>query len=261
MKIYFKIVVPVLVGGMFLYTSCKKSENKPTAITTTITSNTDMTSDDFASAQVAVSLSKSLSGSMGAGINLNKSLNPASFAPSTKSVKYSAALCGFVADSILNYNTNQGDTILSHTTGHNKFYFDCTNGVPDGYTALDTSLTTGTAPGYSFIYNINQYYKIIVCGCGMLHVNGNQNANIQQTYTNNTTSNAQNTFVLSDLVINLNDNSDITSGTATFTSVGTNSYGTWNLSGTITYLGNHTAKIVVGTSSFTINILTGQLVP
>jgi hypothetical protein len=95
----------------------------------------------------------------------------------------------------------------------------------------------------------------------MLHVNGNQNANIQQTYTNNTTSNAQNTYVLNNLVINLNDNSDITSGSATFTSVGTNSYGTWNLSGTITYLGNHTAKIVVGTNSFTINILTGQLVP
>ncbi len=260
MKIYLKLIAPILLSVIFLYTSCTKSENKPKAITTTITSNTDMTSDDFASAQVAVTLTKSLSGSMG-GVNLSKSLNPSSLAPSTKSLMYSAALCGFVADSILNYNTNQGDTILSHTTGHNKFYFDCTNGTPDGYTALDTSLTTGTAPGYSFIYNINQYYRIFVCSCGMLKVEGNQNANIQQTYTNNTTSNAQNTYQLTDLIIDLNNNSDITSGTATFTSVGTNSYGNWNLSGTITYLGNHTAKIVVGTSSFTINILTGQLVP
>ena len=251
MKICLKFAIALMLGGTLLYTSCQKSENKPAASTKPV-SNTDV------SAQVAVNLTKALSGSMG-GVNLNKSLNPKSLVSSYPSQTYS--LCGFAADSVLNYYTNDGDTVKSHTTGNAHFLFDCQNGQPDGYTAYDTTLTVGTAPKYTFTYNIDQYYRIYVCGCGMLSVYGNQIANIDlKLYNDPIHVIAKNVYTLNGLTIDLNKQSDITSGTADFTSVGTNSSGSWNLTGTITYIGNHQAKVTVGSTTVTVDVSTGKVI-
>ena len=167
-----------------------------------------------------------------------------------------------MADSVLNYYTNVGDTIKSHTVGNNKFYFDCLNGQPNGYTAYDTTVTAGTGPKYTFIYKIDQYYRIYVCGCGILTVNGNQKAFIDYNYNNkNDSYYAHNTYILNNLNIDLHKNSDITSGTATFTSVGVNVYGKWNLTGTINYIGNHEAQVTVSGVTTVVNITTGQVIP
>ena len=254
MKTYLKFALALIVGGTLFY-SCTKTENKPSSAIT----NNNPANVAIVSGQIAVTLTKSLAGSFG-GVNLNKSLKPKNLVLSYPSQTYS--LCGFVADSVLNYYTNDADTVKSHTTGTAKFVFECQNGQPDGYSAYDTTLTVGTAPKYSFIYNIDQYYRIYVCGCGLLHVNGTQKADINLTFydTSLGKATAQNNYTLNDLIVDLNKDSDVTSGSATFTSTGTNSYGTWNLSGTITYLGNHTAKVVVGNSTVTVDIRTGKAV-
>jgi hypothetical protein len=254
MKTYLKIAFALLVGGTLFY-SCTKTDNKPSSALV----NNKPANIDVVSGQVAVTLTRSLAGSFG-GVNLNKSLKPSNLVLSYPSQTYS--LCGFVADSVLNYYTNDADTVKSHTTGTAKFIFECQNGQPDGYSAYDTTKTVGTAPTYSFVYDIDQYYRIYVCGCGLLHVNGTQKAFITLTFNNTSLGKAvaQNNYTLSNLTVDLNNDSDVTSGSATFTSTGTNSYGTWNLSGTITYLGNHTAQVVVGNNTVTVDIRTGKTV-
>ena len=257
MKTYLKFAMALMLGGTLFYTACQKSGSKPSSVTTQSAVTKPVSNSDV-SLQVVVNLSKALSGSVG-GINLNKSLNPKSMVASYPAQTYS--LCGFAADSVLNYYVNDGDTVKSHTTGNAHFIFDCKDGQPDGYTAFDTTLTVGTAAKYSFIYNIDQYYRIYVCGCGMLTVSGNQVANIDLTLNNDPIhAIAKNTYTLNSLIIDLNKNSDITSGTADFTSVGTNSSGAWNLKGTITYIGNHQAKVTVNGNTVTVDISTGKVI-
>ena len=49
------------------------------------------------------------------------------------------------------------------------------------------------------------------------------------------------------------------SGSATFTTTGTGPKGVWTYQGTITFLGNNMATVTIGTTSYTINLLTGAV--
>jgi len=50
---------------------------------------------------------------------------------------------------------------------------------------------------------------------------------------------------------------DVVSGTASFTTTGSGVNGSWNYQGTITFLGNQTAKIVINGATYTVDLQTG----
>jgi hypothetical protein len=238
MKLNLKVILPFLAGIIVCYAACNKAKNTPVPASQTPTAGADVVSS-----QVALSLHKSLAGLYG-GIKINDGIKT----PSIITRSATSTLCGFTVDSVLNYNSNAGDT-TSHTNGRIIFYFSCANGVPNGYFANDTLNTTGTAPGYSFQYNIAQYYAITSLNSAntLLSVNGNLVSFVNVTYsTTGIKPTADSTaYVLTGLTVDLTNNDDITSGTATFVTTGSTNYGPWNYTGTIKFLGNHTADITI----------------
>ncbi|HEY4198704.1 MAG TPA: hypothetical protein VGM63_24355 [Mucilaginibacter sp.] len=148
-----------------------------------------------------------------------------------------------LTDSTVNYNGKIGDTTV-HTGGYLKFYFNCINGKLSGYTADDSLNTVKTLPGQApQIYRLTQYYTIKALDA--------QNEFIGVSGTNYlTTSDGGVSYVLSNLKIDLT-NKDILSGTATFEAWG-NSWG--DVKGTITFLGNHKADMVINGTTYHVNV-------
>ncbi|HEY8781170.1 MAG TPA: hypothetical protein VIM16_06120 [Mucilaginibacter sp.] len=247
MKSRLKLTFVLLAGVALFYMACKKDS--------TNASQGPMTSADVISRQIASNLSKSLSGFYG-GIKIGDGIKTPSIITSANAAPN--PICGFTVDSVLNYTTNIGDTIKSQSNGRIIFYFNCTNGQPDGYRANDSLKTTGTAPGYSFFYNITQYYVIssLNPGITLLSVNGSLKSFVGLTYnkagvkpTADSTS-----YALTGLTIDLSKQDDITSGLATFVTSGSNNFGPWNYTGTIKYLGNHMADVTINGKVYHVTI-------
>lgn len=253
MKTYLKLILPALLL-MMVYSSCRKDAKAPAAQTTT------NTADDLNS-QVAANLANSLAGSYG-GVNINDGIDSVSLANHQGPHHGCPAnpLCGFFADSLVNYNCASGDTLKSHTGGNLTFFFDCVNGKPSGYTAYDSLNTTGTTSQYAFIYTVKQAYSIKALNDQhtFIDVNGDIYTYVADNYFNTSIKSiiANANYVLKDLTVDLT-HQDITSGCATFKSYGTNSYGSWNLNGTIVFIGNHQAIVTINGKVYHVTLHTG----
>ncbi|HZY38832.1 MAG TPA: hypothetical protein VFE53_19365 [Mucilaginibacter sp.] len=261
MKPYLKLVVPAAMLLTIVYSSCQKAEKAPA-------SNANQTSatavNDVAASQIAVNLASSLDGAYG-GSNANDGVDSVSFDDNHDGPHHGKPgnpLCGFFVDSAVNYNTVSGDTLKSHTGGNLTFYFNCKDGRPDGYKAYDSLNTVGTTPKYAFQNLVKQAYTIRCLDDGhtLNGVNGDIYAYVALNFSDSSLKPyiASGNYVLTNLVIDLRDH-DIESGTATFQAYGSNNYGNWTLSGTMTFLGHHQAQLVMNNKTYIINLITGQL--
>jgi hypothetical protein len=229
---YIKGILPIMLCVLLVYTSCRKDS---TTAPSTQTANATALNK-----QIALNLSKSLAGSFG-GVNLNDGVNvtvAGHLGPHHDCGCTNNPLCGFVTDSLVNYNATIGDTTI-HTGGNLKFYFNCVNGKLSGYTAYDSLNTVKTAPASVSTYRVQQYYTIVALDSAknFIGVNGTNDLHTSITYTNGSPSEIGGAFYeLSNLKIDV-INKDILSGTATFQAYGSN----WNAKGTIVFLGNHQA--------------------
>lgn len=260
MKIFTKGRILLLAGLALCYSACKKDNSVKTATQTTVTSNTGY---EALSSQVASNFSQALSGSMG-GANLNEGLTP-SFAGTYP--QGASALCGFVANSNINYSTNVGDTIKTTVTGHSKFFFDCILGKPIGYTLVDALVTSGTAPGYAFIYDVAQGYQIksLNTTATLLQCDGTLQAFKDITYTDKAykPTSEHDAFVIVGAVVDISTKgkNTINAGYATFTTKGTRPDGTsWNYIGRMDFIGNNIGKLTFYGNVYLVNLGTGQIV-
>ncbi|HEY4324796.1 MAG TPA: hypothetical protein VGN20_12445 [Mucilaginibacter sp.] len=262
MKLNYISLVVVLIS-ILLFTACNKNNEALKPIPQTSTQQT-------ISGQIVLNLVQSLSGAYG-GIDLKSGISKPAFANEGAPFQISRfhslnnslnSLCSFFVDSALSYDTNIADTIKSHTGGKLKFYFSCNNGVSIGYTASDSLITAGKAPGYSFYYVVNQNYLINSLNIGntLLSVNGNVKTDIDLTYPAPTVQTiVSDYYVLNGLTIDLTNNGDITGGSAGFTSIGGDKNGAWNLNGTIVFFGNHKADINVNGTTYHVDLVTGKV--
>jgi|SRR6185503_1234534 len=250
----------VLFAGMALsYSACKKDSS-----TAPKTQNTPTTAGyDAVSSQVASNFSAALAGSMG-GANLNQGL-----APSIGGINPpgASALCGFVANSNIDYKTNVGDSIKTHVTGNGKFFFDCFAGHPIGYTLVDNLLTVGTAPGYSFIYDIAQGYQIksLNTTATLLKVDGTLQAFKDINYTDKTFKplSEHDSFVIDDALVDISSKgkNSIDGGSATFKTKGTNPDGTkWDYVGKMEFIGHNIGKLTFYGQVYLVDLGTGKIV-
>jgi hypothetical protein len=257
MKPYLKFTLPFALFFMMVYTSCRKAEKAPASTSITAAVN------DTAASQIAVNLASSLNGSYG-GSNANDAVDSISFDDNHDGPhhgKPGSTLCGFFTDSVVNYNTIC-DAFKSHTGGNLTFYFNCKDGRPDGYKAYDSLNTVGTSKKYSFQNMVKQAYFIQCLNDdhtlngvnGDIYIYVAINCFDKSVKPNISTGN----YVLCNLVIDL-EKHDIISGTATFQAFGTNNYGSWNLSGSMVFLGDHKAKITIGDKWWIIDITSGQI--
>jgi len=220
---YIKGILPIMLCVLLVYTSCRKDS--------TSTPSTQPTSNSALSKQIALNLSQSLAGTFG-GVNLKDGVNVSvedHLGPHHAcGCNQGNPLCGFVTDSLVNYNATSGDTSI-HTGGHLKFYFNCVDGKLSGYAAYDSLNTVKTTPTSVSTYQVQQWYTIVALDSArnFIGVNGTNDLH---------TSSGGAFYELSNLKIDV-VNKDILSGTATFQAWGSN----WSSKGTIVFLGNHQA--------------------
>jgi hypothetical protein len=247
---YSKLIFPIVICVMMVYTSCRKTENAPAP-----TPATKSTSNEAIGTQMAVNLAQSLSGTYG-GVNLNQGVDSVSIATGHgQSMKPSISLCGFSTDSLVNYNYAFADTV-THVGGHLKFYWDCENGRPSGYCANDSLTNTTKNPTEVYIATVKQNYTIKCLDDKhyFVGVNGTNDFSSTDTFTAGwppVTGNAH--YVLTDLKIDV-CKKDILSGTATFTASGSNNNLNWTAEGTITFLGNHMADITINGTLYHVDL-------
>ena len=258
MKLIYKAFPALLAGALLIYSGCKKTQDKPSSESVNL---------QALSGQIALNLAQSLNGSFG-GVSIKDGLNgPSNLSANSGSrLKVNDAVvgCGFLLDTGINYNTNIGDTIKSHVTGSIIYRYTCSGGAAIGYTVSDTLVTTGTAPGYNFYYNITQNYVVtgLNVNSPIITLGGSLKGVVDLTYPNPKNSqHTDNAFVLTNLKIDQSANYDVTSGSATFVTRGHNSVGSWEFVGNMVFLGDHKAKVTFNAKSFIVDLITGTATP
>ena len=260
MKFNSTIAIALLSGAALFQAACNKTSNttKPAAATP---------GTDVIASQIAMNMSKSLSGTYG-GSNISDGLSTGNTIKNTtasKTLNSTGYICGFVADSNVNYTYTQGDSVKAKVVGGIQFFFNCTDGQPDGYTLVDELFTSGFGPGYSFKYDVAQGYEVHDMNKKgtLLCVEGKLKSYKDFTYTaaNIKATSEHDDFVVDTLRVDITTPSspDITSGTATFHSKGTNATGSWDYVGTLEFLGNHQGKITFYGKVYHIDLLTGKV--
>ncbi|MDB5090059.1 MAG: hypothetical protein JWR09_4053 [Mucilaginibacter sp.] len=257
MKLNLRSALPLLMGIAIFYSACKKTDNKPASNATT----------DVASTAIAKNLVQSLSGAFGGasikdGIKISPNVTSSTSKLKTQSTDVQ---CGFYSDSSLNLDYKQGDTVRSHTTGSIKYFFICNNGNSIGYDLLDSISTSGKGPGYTFAYAVAQNYHVrgLNSNNSNFSLDGTLKSYVDNEYTVyvNSSASVHNIYTFSNLYVHADDNFDITSGTATFRSLGKTHSGAWDYSGTITFLGNHKAKLTFLSKVYWVDLITGAVTP
>jgi len=255
MKTKLRTSILLLCGVALIFNACKKSAD-------TNPNTTAATNKQTASSQIALNLYNSLTGQFG-GINVYNGVNtPVVPNAAVKVVNSTNYTCGFYVNNGISYSTNIGDTIKSTSTGGLSFYYVCNNGSAIGYNAQDTLTTVGTAPGYSFIDGLSQNYVVtgLNSNNSLVTVDGLIQATIALDRGKGGKSLTYNSFKLSGLQVHLDQTPpDITSGTAVFVATGLSGTTAYSLYGTLTFLGNHIAKIDYYDSIYYVNLLTGKV--
>ncbi len=259
----WKLSFVLLAGTVLFYTACKKggSDLKPAPTTS---------NEQTASGQIAVNLAQSLAGSYG-GVSLNDGVNAPGFASKSSSFHSlnsfnslaSTHGCGFFVDTNINFKTNIGDTIKSTTTGGISFHFKCdSTGASAGYRVVDSLTTAGKGPGYTFSDLIVQNYDVTGLNKAntKIELDGTLKAwvDIDFNKKNSTPISTHVRYTLDGVKVDLTSSPfNITDGTATFVADGSSAAGSYHFTGTITFLGNHKAKIVINGFTYHVNLITG----
>jgi len=249
--------IPMLLAVAVLYSSCKKTENKQPA---------GPTLDQVKA--IATNLVQSLSGGYGgASIKDGVAANAKLTAANPKLKTQGETGCGFYNDNSLNIPFDDGTT-KSTTTGsvHYQFLCDDATNKTTGYdvnTILNINGDTKGTPAYTFSYYLNQDYQ--VRGLNEANSNftfsGTLKSIIRQDYTNPSSYiSVVSTYKFTDMFVHAADN-DITGGTAALESEGAGTNGSWDLTATLTFLGNHKAKLAFLNKTYLVDLLTGTVTP
>jgi hypothetical protein len=256
MKLKLKIIFAVLIAVAFVYTACKKTGASNT-------SGSSLTPQQVTS-QIALNISETLFGGV-SPIDVSSGLNaPSGFAVHTKGKivnDLNNPFCGLVVDTTLTETETEGDTTAS-ISGSVKFNFSCTNDVLTGYTTDDNLNVSLSTSQFSLVYKIGENLTLL----SLNPADENSNFSINGTLNSTTTfdfktasagksGTATFDYNLKNVVFDING--DVISGSATFTTTGTGAHGTWNYSGTITFLGNYEATVTINGTTYKVNLQTG----
>jgi hypothetical protein len=259
MKIKLYLIV-ALAAVTLTYTSCKKSGSGP--------ANT--VSEKQVSQQIALNLTQTLYGGFG-GFNIFGGLNP----PSNLDVlKKGHGLklndfsddfgCGLSIDTTMTYSTPLDGGGSASISGQFKFSVLCTNNTPNGMSFYTKLKMTESTAQISATYNLGENLSIITTDpnneVAPIIMNGsvNVNANVQQK-TGSKSIDAE-TFDYAFTNIKIDPTvGEIVSGSATFATKGATSAGTWEYTGTITFLPDNKAKIVINGTTYTVDLQTGTV--
>jgi hypothetical protein len=258
MKRSLKFIAVLLIGAQLFYTACKKSNNnnKTTPVVTL--------GPKQVSSLVALNITATLFNGFGIW-SMENGLTTISAisAVHNKHVLNSTSLCGFVNDTALNYTSALGDTGKVSVTGDITYTYLCTNGGNNGNSQVVTLSISETGPKFSVSHKLNE--NITEQGIpplnesSYLYLNGTLADSSSYQYKTGAKQNTseQFSFTFSQLPINPNSPEYIESGTATFSTSGSNLSGTWNYKGTIAFVTNSEVNITINGTTYNVDLATG----
>ncbi|TWJ04416.1 hypothetical protein JN11_00124 [Mucilaginibacter frigoritolerans] len=254
MKIKFSVLLVLAISLAF--TSCKKSS--------TATTDPQLTPQQVAS-QVALNFSSTLLGGSG-GLNIGKGLNaPQSLAVHTKSKRLNdlsdGNLCGLTVDTTFNSTVAFGDSTIT-VAGTINFSFNCSGGALSGFTTNDNFNLAYSSPQLAIaeksISSLTLTVTNVADSTADVALSGSSSTSGSYQYKTGTkrTGTEAFSYTLTNLLIDPNSSS-IVSGSAKFSTSGSGPRGVWNYQGTITFLPNNLATIVINGKTYNVNLLTG----
>ncbi|RYU91540.1 hypothetical protein EWM62_06265 [Mucilaginibacter terrigena] len=238
-------VIALLATAVLSYSSCQK-DNK-----TTTTKDNSLA----IATQIATNFYKSIGNTIASQTTTGL--------PTTTGVrngkKVNDLTCGELIEVPYNNVYTKGDSVKDVMIGTNKYVVSCDGTQPNGYTYAGSYVNTGFSPYSTYDNSVDEYYtlKALLPGFAKMQVDGNQVSVYKFTTKKDGEYMEQhNSYALSGLTIDASSRPfDITAGTATFSSNGTNAGRNFSYNGTITFLGNHKAKVAFDGKVFDIEIL------
>ena len=271
MKKNFTQIVVALFAIVTIYASCKKNELKPVASTAV----------DYKalSSTIATTFYKSITGANG-GVDVSQGIkSPFKTSSTGRGLKLNdvISLCGFTIDTTYNITipppspTPTPDTI-KHSYGKFHFVYTCDGGVVNGYNVTDSVAYTTSYFNYAADNLLGQQYvvKALDQTYKVVSMNGSIFSFVGQFQTlAETGSLIIATYNLNGLKVDFTTGvADVVSGTATFDMIVDPTTSTAlpqnrkEYTGTITYLGNHKAKLTINPGQvFTVDLITGVATP
>jgi hypothetical protein len=291
MKLNFTILIFTAAIYVFCFTSCKKDNFK--------TATKNLSTDDAnkaAAIQFAVSFYKSVTGVYG-GAELKNGIKIASVNPSAKKGPVLMSinpLCGMVIDTTAD-NTIINDTTRYHYGGTFSFTYTCSTDSPDGYKNNNSFFTTTRTTNTLDTLHVVQQYNVKALDNTYTLVSLNGKMETQETrqifngpfypYGPQLNINTDliydfGQYTLNNIKVDVSSGiPDMIAGTATLSDYNvvrnknnTNVDFFHTIFATITFLGNHLARVEAGvaigfapppptpTYVYTVNVLTGQIV-
>ncbi|MBS1523898.1 MAG: hypothetical protein JST50_23045 [Bacteroidetes bacterium] len=256
-----RIALVVLALGALGYTSCKKSSSSNTVDSKTVAS------------QIALNLSQTLYSGFG-GFNLSSGLSaPGSFGLDRNALKlklnknshmavndFSGDItCGLHVDTTFSASIT-ADGGQATVAGSIGFTFNCTNGTFSGFNMTDNLKVTEATAQVNGTFNVAENLTLAQVNPGVdtsnISLNGTAN------FAENAKLNGKSAVISFNYTFNnviIDQVGNLVSGSANFTTTGSGAQGTWNYTGTITFLGNGSAKLVINGVTYTINLQTGTV--
>lgn len=267
MKTKITLILLLLSGAVITFSGCKKSSSKPILDAKTVSS------------QIALNLAQTLYGGLG-GFDISNGLN----ATASTNVKQLMAKrrqmiqkltggkqlndfgtdigCGLSADTTLNYSvTENGESLtIAGTIGYE---FVCTNNIFSGFNVhdnLNITVKNSTLSGaYKLAENLTVQAQDPSSDNTSITLGGTFSLSDNISYANpkSTTTESYSYNFTTPLLIDPNGN--IVSGACSFTTSGSNASGTWNYTGTVTFLGGYNVKITINGQTYNANLQTGAV--
>jgi hypothetical protein len=267
-NLFAKIATAIVLLSLFVYSSCKKSENSSG-------STTPVNTSDIAK-QVALNFYKSMTGANNA-VNVNNGIKLQS-PIGGKNAANQNLLCGYVADTAYSVNTKSGDTSTTMKTRF-TFTYTCATNYVNGYKLDDTVSSTSTGTLFRSNNYVGQHYVVTALDSTYKKSAMNGSINTGSEFytlgTNGATKGFHDVYAqykLTNVTVDASTGTaDFISGSATFHMLITDLNPAVNpdntvmgYTGSITYLGNFTARLSIqvsgsSTKNYLVNLLTGSV--
>ncbi len=260
MKIKFLLPIVMLAGMAIVYSACKKSDSSPAGPALT---------ESQVTTQVVLDLNSALFGEYG-GVNFGEGMQgPSSFGAKhlngPKLHDLSNPFCGLVIDTAINASVTAGKDSTLQVSGHIKFSFSCSNDNLTGFSTNDDLSIAISTPELTATSKLQETLTLAISDINDANspstLKGTLNSTTSYKYkTGNKSGTRAFNYIINNIVLGSGDDDDILSGTISFSTKGTGSKGSWNFTGTITFLGNHQAKVSIHGKTYNVDIRTGVVV-
>jgi hypothetical protein len=263
MKLKIKVLFVLLAGTAFIYAGCKKlSDGSPDAVSAKAVSSQVALNivQTLYSGFGVYSLSDGINGPSGLGLSREKLTLRLNHGRKINDISGDVT-CGLSIDTTLNESYIGDDGSQFSITGPFRISFTCANGVPSGINIFEdlniSQSTTQLAATYKLAENLTLQAVNPQSDASNISLGGTLGFSNNITLKTGSKSSSAESFNYKYNAIIIDQNGNIISGSATFSTKGTGASGAWNYSGTVEFKGNNKVKITINGTVYNVDLQTG----